>query len=374
MSRERLYTFIGVVGAAACLGLSFAYIFPLLRAWAVLPDFTIFWTAGKVALENSPQVYDTTAITAAQSWAVDPAHGPRPFSYPPSALFLFIPFGLLPFWLAYWTWVVLSAIAFWSAARRIADGWALPLSLATPQVILVLILGQTTLVLGSLIIWSLTLLRERPVVAGLLMGVAAAIKPQTVLLAPVALISGGHWKALASSAATFLVLVVCSLVFGLSIWSDWLSAVRAFPQEVLEAHRLFALGATPWMAGRTLGLVPPALFILQACGIAAGLCAVWYAFKSENIGLQLCALVLGGLLVSPYALRYDLATLAPIFATGLLSGTLLGLIVSLPLFALNSLAIVPAIAASLSSQFLRTLRHPKRAEVQSVGFSRVPTE
>lgn len=348
----RLYRALGIIGATACLTMSLVFVLPLLVRWAVLPDFTVFWTAGRFALHDAARVYDTAALTEAQSWAVNPVRGPRPFPYPPTALLFFLPFALVPFWVAYWTWLGLGAVLFWSAARRVATGWAVPLSLATPHVILVLILGQTTLILGSLIIWSLSLLRERPLVAGALLGIAAALKPQSVLLAPIALASGGHWRALAASAVTFFALCFISLLFGFGLWRDWFAALNAFPRA-LDWYGLHPLGATPWMAGRTLGLDPSALLLLQLCGIAAGVGAVWWAFKSQDVALRLCALVAGGLLASPYAMRYDLATLAPVFATGLLSGTVRGLLTSVPLFALHSLAIIPAIVVNLTAQFLR---------------------
>jgi len=62
-----------------------------------LPDFTIFWTAGRFALTDPSQVYNTKTMTVAQAWAVNPIQGPRPFSYPPSALLMMAPFGLMPF-------------------------------------------------------------------------------------------------------------------------------------------------------------------------------------------------------------------------------------------------------------------------------------
>ena len=346
---------IRTVAVVACLAISLQYLLPRLIEWSVLPDFTMFWTAGKLALSNVTQVYDTAAMTSAQSWAVDPKHGPRPFPYPPTALLLFVPFALIPFWAAYWAWLGLSALAFWSAARRVARGWALPLSFGAPHVVLVLILGQTTLVICSLIIWSVTLLRERPVLAGCLLGIAAALKPQAVLLAPVALISGGHWKALGASALSLFVVVFLSLVFGTEAWEAWLSALRSFSQA-LEAHRIHIFGATPAMAGRTFRLDPCEILILQIAGMAIGVGAAWFAFKTDDTLLRLTGLIGGGLLASPYAMRYDLASLAPVFATCLLHGKLRNWLIALPLVALHSVTIVPALIISLGVSFLNVLR------------------
>lgn len=352
---RRLYLAIGIVGATLCLTISLLLLFPRLLLWSVLPDFTIFWTAGRIALNDAPRVYDIAALTGEQSWAVHPMRGPRPFPYPPTTLLLFVPFGLAPFWIAYWSWLLLGLAAFWSAVRRIATGWAVPLSLATPHVTLALILGQLTLVVGALVMWALSLLRDRPVLAGILIGLAAAIKPHSVLLAPVALVSGGHGKTLAVAAATIVLLVAASLVLGVDAWRGWISALSLFPSTV-EWHELYRLGATPSMAGRAIGLDPAIVTALYLASIAAGAGAVWLAFKSEDLTLRLLALVIGSLFVSPYGMRYDLAMLAPVLTMGLLSGTLRGLIVSVPLFALYSITILPALVVSLVAELSRRRR------------------
>ena len=348
------------VVVVACAAVSLQYLLPLLRAWSVLPDFTVFWTAGKLAVRDAAQVYDFAAITAAQSWAVDPSHGPRPFPYPPTALLVFIPFALMPFWAAYWAWLALSALVFWSAARRITNGWAIPFSFAAPHVVLVLILGQTTLVVGSLVIWGVTLIRERPALAGCLLGAAAALKPQAVLLAPVALISGAHCRTMAAALLSFAALACLSLMLGPQAWGAWLSALRSFP-EALEAHRIFVFGATPAMAGRTLGLASNAIFGLQIAGVAAGACAAWFAFKCDDLLLRLSGLIGGGILASPYAMRYDLASLAPVLATCLLHGKFRGWLAASPLLALHSVTIVPALIISLAASFLSALESERLA-------------
>ena len=343
-----------------CLAISLEYVLPLISAGSVLPDFTVFWTAANLALRDADEVYDIAAITAAQSWAVDPTHGPRPFPYPPTALLLFLPFALIPFWTAYGVWLGLSAFAFWSAARRIARGWAVPFSLTTPHVVLVLILGQTTLVVGSLIIWGVTLIRERPALAGCLLGAAAAIKPQAMLLAPVALVSGAHWRTVGGAVLTCFSLGCLSLVFGWEAWTAWLLALRSFP-EALEAHRIFVFGATPAMAGRTLELAPNAILSLQMTGVAVGVCAAWFAFKTDDVLLRISGLIGGGLLASPYAMRYDLASLAPVFATCLLHREFRNWLISVPLIALHSVTIVPALIVSLAASFLREIRSKRSA-------------
>lgn len=339
MSRERVVTLavriLSAVGIVLWLAMSLYYVLPRIMSWSVLPDFTVFWSAGRVA-----NPYDTQALTLAQAFAVNPANGPRPFPYPPPALFLVMPFALLPFWTAYWVWNAVSAAAFWSAARRVVSAPAAALAMAAPHTMLVFILGQTSLLLGALVIWSLSLLRSRPFLAGVLVGLAGAIKPQVALLAPVAFISGRHWRALAGAAAGLVASVLASLPFGL--WDDWLSVIRAFP-SIIEQYKLFVLGATPAMAARTLG-VPIAP--IQIAGIVAGVWIVWMGFRRDDLQFRLISLVCGTLLASPYAMRYELAILSPVFAAALLSRRPL---VAAPAFMMHSVTIVPATLVSAIS-------------------------
>src|SRR4051812_29161295 len=136
--------------------ISIALLVPRLRNWPIAPDFTMLWAGARFALTRPHEAYDVAAVTAAQM-SLRPPVGPLPFPYPPSSLPLLAAFGLLPFWPAFWLWTVLSAAAFWSAARRITNH--LWLVFATPHMVLALVLGQTTLWIGALLMWGVVLLR-----------------------------------------------------------------------------------------------------------------------------------------------------------------------------------------------------------------------
>jgi hypothetical protein len=253
-------------------------------------------------------------------------------------------------------------VTFWIAARRLVRERAAALSMFTPHVILVLILGQTTLIVGSLIIWAVIFLQERPRLGGMLLAMAVVIKPQSVLLAPVALVSGRHWQAFGASAAVALAITLGSLVLGLNTWASWAAGLSAFPNQ-LTSMGVIPFGATPWMMGRNLNLGAGPLLFLQICGILIGVAAVWQAFRSNDAPLRVSMLVFGGLLASPYALRYDLASAAPVLCLALLSGTPRGFLVSFPLFALRTLAIMPAMLVSVITQLAVGLPQ-RKADVQ----------
>lgn len=335
--------------AGLSIVLSLAYLLPIVAHWKLAPDFTIMWAAGRFALEGGP-IYDAEALTAAQTMRRPP--GLLPFAYPPSSLWLFAPFALLPFWPAFWLWTALSIAAFWSAARRLASGWALALALASPNLVWALGLGQTALVVGALVLWGLMLLREKPLVAGFLIGIAVAIKPQSALLAPVAFAAGRHWSAFAGAAIGLGGSVVLALPFGPSLWADWLASLAEFG-EIVRGYGIEYDGATPRMAAQFLGLQP---LPFQAVGIAAGAWMVWRGFRQDEIDTRIVTFVCGGLLAAPYAIRYELAAMAPVAASALLSASWRGLLVGSPLLAVNVLAAVPAALAAGLAQ----LRGSKR--------------
>lgn len=327
------------LGASVLLAaISITVLIPRLLHWPVAPDLTAFWTGARFAVFRPHDTYNWVAVTAAQM-SLRPPVGPLPFFYPPSALPFMVPFGFVPFWPAFWLWTFLSIAAFWSAARRITAH--VPLAFAAPQMVIAMVLGQTTLWIGALLIWGVTLLRTRPVIGGVLLGVAAAIKPQFAIMVPVALLSGWHWRAIAGAVAGFSAMVLLSLPFGPFLWRDWLSVVGSVT-DVVAVYHLNSLGASPMMALKVLGLPG----YLHAVFVILAICLVWHAFRAEDVKRQVLVLIAGTLLATPYALRYEVGMLAPSLADALLAGTARGLLIALPLYCLDVFTIVPALVVS----------------------------
>lgn len=318
--------------------ISAALLIPRFRNWPITPDFTMLWAGARFALTRPHDTYNWTAITAAQM-SLRPPVGPLPFPYPPSALPLMAPFGLLPFWPAYWLWTLSSAAVFSTAARRITSG--LLLIFVTPAVVLALLLGQTTLWIGALLIWGVILLPNRPFAAGLLFGVAAAIKPQFSILIPIAVIAGGHWRALGGGATSLAAMLLLSLPFGSFLWRDWASRLSEH-QAIVSGYGLNVLGTSPMMALKVLELP----LYLHLVFVVLAIWLVWRAFKTDDVKLRVLALLSATLLATPYAIRYELGMIAPSLVDALLAGTGRGLLIALPLFCLNVFTIVPALVVS----------------------------
>ena len=292
------------------------------QTWALLHfqpagvDFLPLWTAGRMAWTAPQGIYDFAAVTHAQDWLLGHLRWPRPYAYPPSALLILAPFGALPFWVALGLWSALGLGVFLVAGARMApSGRGLTLALMTlaPPVVLALAVGQMTLLAAGLAAMAVVELKVRPKLAGVLFAVAAVLKPQAVLLAPVALVACGAYEALASAALVGAALVALSaIVFGPARWIEWLASLGPFQAVVEEIPRLMMGVITPYAAGRELGLSGAALTVWRAAFALFALAAVWWAFRrQESSARRLGALMGGGLLITPYAMHYDGSLLIP---------------------------------------------------------------
>jgi hypothetical protein len=279
-------------------------------------DFMPMWAAAREVFSHPGRVYDFTGLTRFEHPLMENFRGVRPFVYPPSALIAFLPFSALPFALANLVWTALGLVAIlWTMFARLGSPRMLTLvALAlTPPSVLVLVTGQVTFFVAALSVAGLYALKRRPALAGVLFGLAGALKPQALVLLPLALLATRNWRALATAAATVAAAVLVSaLLFGLHAWSEWIAAVPRFQRMVMAAKALERGMITPTALGHTLQLDPGGLDTWRLVfGVGAAV-MVWMVFRrSADPARRLAALLGGGLFVTPYAMHYDAALLAP---------------------------------------------------------------
>jgi cobalt-zinc-cadmium efflux system protein len=130
-------------------------------------DFIVFWTAAR-----APQPYDAEALTAAQYWYMQ-TDTLRPFAYPPSFLPWIKPFSLLPMSLSYLLWTASTAALFLLSWRGLVERRSLAMATVAPTFILAAIPGQAVFLLGALVVAGIRLVEKRPILAGVLLGLAA---------------------------------------------------------------------------------------------------------------------------------------------------------------------------------------------------------
>jgi hypothetical protein len=277
-------------------------------------DFTVFWAAAKAPIAD---VYNWSALERSQ---VDAIGKVGPFAYPPTTLLLLKPFGLLPFPMALGSWAVISSILFLAAARALIGWRELALAILSPAIVIAVATGQTSLIVGALILGGLT--APGAVRRGAMIGLAAAIKPQMVFLFPVAFIAARDWRALGSAfAAGALAVGVTLLLWGVQPWFDWLASLPQFT-EVLRRTGIGIRSVTPASLAMQAGLEKPVMLV----GLALGALLVWKVFRTSPEPLdRVAALCLGGLLGLPYALSYDMTALIVAITPVLLnrSGTII---------------------------------------------------
>lgn len=270
-------------------------------------DYSCFWAGAKAALSAPAHLYDFAYVSELQHWPLGPG-SLRPYIYPPSALPLFIPFTVPSYWVGYGLWVVLTGAVFlWAGVKAGAPWWLILL----PSVAFVAYCGQITFLIGALIVGGLAL-RHRPVLAGLLFGVAAAVKPQLLIMLPFALLGERAWKTIFATAAAGAAACAFSvLVWGLQPWRAWLAALGRFQHVILDTPSLVANSVTPYAALSLHGL--SGAWVFPFAPLVAF--AVWLAFR-RGAGFEdrLIALLGGALLISPYAMNYEVALFAPAVA------------------------------------------------------------
>lgn len=269
-------------------------------------DWAPLWAAGRLAWADPSAIYDFAAITAAQR----PILGEtvlRPFVYPPSALLFIAPFAWLPFYASLIAFIAVTGAAFARQGFKIGAHLGL---LAAPPVVLAALVGQTSFLVGALALAALSQIRSRPALAGILFGLSAAIKPTLFVLAPFALAAGGHWRAIIYAGLSGLCAIVLSaLCFGFGPWIAWFDALPRFQELFLANETLVRTAISPYALAVRYGF--ESVWII-AVGAAIGLAGAIFTFRStEDVSARSVALFGGALLMTPYAMNYELALLAP---------------------------------------------------------------
>lgn len=277
---------LGLLVAALAIGMVPLYRFIGSMIWfrEYLGDYQAFWGIGSASLE----------------WV----YGRYGFPYPPTALLLVRPFGLLPFWSSLVAWGLAGGLAIGLAARRIMTPGAVALGFLTSAVVGVLAGGQISLFIGALVIAGLSSAHPRS--RGALLAAAAVIKPQSVLAAPIALIAERNWRAIGWAVATGCGLLILSLVvFGPDTWVRWVTELHKFP-TYLTSRGIDRDDVGLYGLARAAGL-PGWAYVL---GIPLGIATSWLVFRKEAPAVdRYAAFAASTVLMSPYTLGYDLAGL-----------------------------------------------------------------
>ena len=277
-------------------------------------DFSNFWSASQLALRGEPAaVYDMARQYAVQQKAFGAQTGFYPFFYPPTYLLICWPLAAAPYLAALAIWLAVAGYAYQAVIRRIGGAkiGLVPI-LAFPAVFVAVGHGQNALLTTAILGAAALGLDRRPICAGALLGLLA-FKPHLAVVAPVALLAAGRWRALAAAVVTACALALLSLAaFGLDSWKAFLAAAPAakavLDDKMMEVEKLQSVfGAARLLgAGADLAYVAQAAVALPVVGILL-LLARNKTLSGEATGALVAT---ASALTSPYFLDYDLALLA----------------------------------------------------------------
>jgi hypothetical protein len=279
---------------------------------AIQLDFTAFWAAAKLALAgDAVSAFDPNVLRAAQQLPFSQPPGDLLWLYPPAWHIVIMPLGLLPFTAAYIVYSAVTIAAFALALRPLAAPLpgGVPLVLAGPGVLIILLLGNNSLLWTAGLVAALAMLAQgRMVLAGLLIALLT-LKPQLGLLIPFALAFGGYWRTvLWACAGTVVIAAASTAAMGIDYWGHFFTMLRFMSDlmqtEIVRFERMMTWYALARLGGAGHGIA----FVLQLAVSAAAVAAVAWAWSRENASTDIKAatLCIAIPLAAPYAYHYEM--------------------------------------------------------------------
>jgi len=229
------------------------------RSDQAVDDFRVYYYTARLGIEQGwNQIYNQATLRAVmakhftgQLAVIDGGHT---FPNPPQLAWMVAPLTVLPFGPAYAVWSVLglaSVVVAWAIAAPfsgLARVALLLTAIAIWPVHYSLILGQPTpeiIALAAAAWWFLE--RDRVALAGIALALATGLKPQDVVLVPVALLLTGRWRAFAwwAGGCTVLGLIFLASLGVQGVVDFWntTAVVESFPgHKIMTLASLFGPG------------------------------------------------------------------------------------------------------------------------------------
>lgn len=277
-----------------------------------LNDFAGVWTAGELVREGQPAAaYDWQAHHGKQLQLRGEERGEfYPWPYPPTFLAVAALLAALPFGVSMLVWLAATLSAYVAVLTRITGHFTGALVLlAMPITLLNSFPGQNGFLSAALLGGGLSLMRVRPFLGGILIGLLT-YKPHLGLMVPVALIAACQWRAVAGATLSALSLVLVALaLYGSGPWHGFVEQISRIGATVGTVDWSYKFQSV-YGLGRSIGLASgPALALNAAAGLAVAGLLVHIWRRDTPYDLKAASLAVACTLASPYIFIYDLTLL-----------------------------------------------------------------
>jgi hypothetical protein len=276
-------------------------------------DFFAFWAASSLTLDGDPAgAYDVVTLSREQvPLPGEDAGFQHKWVNPPISLLIVLPLALMPVAASLAVWVLLQGALAASAVRRItSDRMVLFWAVAFPATMWNFIIGQNGFLTAGLLAWGVILLRDRPALAGVFLGLIA-YKPQFFPMVLVALLASRQRAATVSALSTIAALSFASLLlFGLDTWEGFQRMLIASGDAVYAStapiDKMQSVSAVLLLVD-----LPPDIvkFVQVLVALACAWFVAWLWRSDAAIEYKGAGLALAALLATPYAYHYDLTLL-----------------------------------------------------------------
>jgi Glycosyltransferase family 87 len=272
-------------------------------------EFLAIWSAGQMMAQgNAAGAYDSYLLHQQQVMDVGyPFAGHFMWLFPPLFLLVAVALAQLPFVAAYAFWAFATLAAYLACVRRLFQNRSAALAFGlSPAAFLTFIIAQNGLFIAALFGAALVTLRTKPIISGVFFA-ALVIKPQFGLLVPVALIAGGHWRAMLTASLASIAWVVAWFALDPALIQAFVNSLIFARRELLtmghqDWHKLQSIYALVRIVGLTDGW--SSVLALALGTVLMGI--VFWAWRSSlSHSLKAAILLLSALGASPYLYIYD---------------------------------------------------------------------
>jgi hypothetical protein len=279
---------------------------------AIQIDFTAFWAAAKLAVAgDAASAFDPNVLREAQSLPSNQPPGDLLWLYPPAWHIAILPLGLLPFSTAYIVYSLVTFAAFALALRPLAAPvpGGMALVLAGPAVLIILILGNNSLLWTAGLVAALAAMSQGRMAAAGAFIALLTLKPQLGILIPFALAFGGYWRTILwASIGTIVIAAASTAVMGVGYWDHFFNMLR-FMSELMATDLVRFDRMMTWYALFRLGGAGHELaFPIQiAVGLICAAATSWvWSRPDASSDLKAATLCTAIPLATPYAYHYEM--------------------------------------------------------------------